>query len=243
MRANDFVDWTATSIIIPPVWTNAAFAETDGRNNAEIVAEERDEPEKFIPRPLKSRRLEIEMLGEPPQDTCFGCVYFGERDTTIPVDRIRVLIEMQRQSFGRMNMATLAKHMAEYYETHIRIPINNRIRGEKPLPAWPASQILEHFRYHHHDPQVKQVVLLEETEELRTDLLACCFEQSTKTGQIRVNKHAIDAYDKMVKLQLFIQKQDPSKMVGYSSDARINPSIMNQGPISIQTKQLMDYLK
>lgn len=201
------------------------------------------EPEYFNPRPLKSRRLETEALGEPGErSTCFGCVYFGEKETTINSQAIQHLVEMSNQSFGRIDMVSLVRGMAEYYEYNIRQKINRNLKpGERPLPPWPAAQILEHLRYHNQDPLVQQVVLLAEVQEIRTDLLDCCFEVSTKTGRVRINKHAIDSYDKMVKCQLHIQKQDASKMAFYAAGARIKPEILNQGIMSTQTKKLVSY--
>jgi hypothetical protein len=205
------------------------------------------EPEYFEARPLKSRRLEIERLGEPPERaSCFGCVYFGENenDAVLPSDEIRHLIEMSRQSIGRVDMLTLAEAMADYFEEHIRKPCNRRLRpNEKPLRPWPASQILEHIRHHNQDPLVQQVVLLAEIQELRTDLLERCFEVSNKTGNVRANKHNVDCYEKMVKLQLHVQKQDASKMAFYHGGTHINPEILNQGVLSTHTKNVHTFWK
>ena len=206
---------------------------------------ERVEPEIFEPRPLKSRRLEIEAFGEAgSRAECFGCVYFGEKDTTIPSDELVKLIEMARQSLGRIDMVCLAKGMADYYEKHIRQKINRHLMpGQKPLPEWKEAQILEHIRYHNQDPLVQQVIILAETQELRAALLDCCFEVSNKTGKVRPNKHNIESYEKMVKLQFHVQKQDATKMSFYSAGARINPEILNQGLLSTHTKSLHNYWK
>ena len=203
------------------------------------------EPEYFNPRPLKSRRLETERLGEPPERaTCFGCVYLGDDETLLASEHLRRLKEMARQSVGRIDMVTLAEAMHDYYEHKIRVPINaQRAQGERALPPWPASQILDHIRNHNQDPLVQQVVLLAEVQELRTDMLDCCFEVSSKTGKARPNKHNIESYEKLVKLQLHIQKQDAAKMAFYQGSANVNPEILSQGPLSTHTKRLHAYLK
>lgn len=239
-----------------PVWPSAYGDGADGGgtpdrlevlddNGLPPAPPEEEEPEYMEPRPLKSRRLEIARLGEPPERaSCFGCVYFGENETILPSEELRHLVEMSRQSIGRVDMLTLAEAMEDYYERHIRAPINARLRaGERPLPRWPASQILEHIRHHNQDPLVQQVVLLAETQELRTDLLERCFEVSSKTGKTRPNKNNIDCYEKIVKLQLHIQKQDASKMAFYSAGARVNPEILAQGVMSTHTKKLHSFWK
>lgn len=200
-------------------------------------------PETFEPVQLKSRRRETERLGDPgDRANCFGCVYFGEKDTTIPSDELVHLIEMSRQSIGRIDLISLAEGMADYYERKVRTRINANLQpGERPLPYWPASQILDHIRHHNQDPQVQQVVLLAETQEIRTESLDLCFERSNKTGKLRINKTAYDTYEKSVKLQLHIQKQDASKMAFYSAGARVNPEILNQGILSTHTKKLHAY--
>ncbi len=199
-----------------------------------------EEKEYFIPHPLKSRKLELEKLGPPGcRSGCFGCVYFGENDTTLLAEDIKRLEQMAKQSFGRIDLIALAEEMANYYEKVIRKNVAETLQdGEKPLQPWPASQILEHLRHHNQDPLVQQVVLLAETQELRATVLDCCLEVSSKTGQIRPNKHNIDCYEKLTKLQLHIQKQDSSKMAFHSAGGRINPEILSQGVLSTQTKRL-----
>lgn len=232
----------------PPQWTQS-FVPPEECDNLTTPPnedeEERGMPETFEPRPLKSRRLEIEEFGEAgSRSDCFGCVYFGEKDTTIPSDELMKLIEMARQSLGRIDMICLAKGMADYYEHYIRRKINrNLMPGQRPLPEWKESQILEHIRYHNQDPLVQQVIILAETQELRAALLDCCFEVSNKTGKVRPNKHNIESYEKMVKLQLHVQKQDASKMSFYSAGARVNPEILTQGILSTHTKSLHNYWK
>ena len=79
--------------------------------------------------------------------------------------------------------------------------------------------------------------MLSEVQELRGETLSHCFEVSNK-GKVRPNKTAMDAYDKLVKLQIFLQKQDPGKMAFTSQGARIEPNILSQGVISFQGKKL-----
>jgi hypothetical protein len=194
---------------------------------------------------LKSRRLEAESLGDPgSRRECFGCVYFGERDTTIPSDDVLHLIEMARQSLGRIDMISLAEGMADFYETTIRRKVNGSLQpGERPLPRWSAAQVLEHLRHHNQDPLVQQVVLLAETQELRTNILDHCFEVSNRTGRVRPNDRAMQRYEKMVRLQMDIQKMDASKQAFYAAGARVNPEVLSQGPLSHTGKRLHSYLR
>jgi hypothetical protein len=228
-------------------WTNPedAICDYNASPHPPEEPEQKEEPEYFEPRPLKSRRLELEALGEAgSRSQCFGCVYFGEKETTIPSDEIYKLIEMSRQSIGRIDMICLAQGMEDYYEKHIRQKVNARLLpGERPLPPWRAAQILEHIRHHNQDPLIQQVVLLAETQELRAALLDCCFEVSSKTGKVRPNKHNIESYDRIVKLQLHIQGKDASKMAFASAGAKVNPEILSQGLLSTHTKQLHNFWK
>lgn len=211
---------------------------------ADEEEEEKEEPEIFEPRPLKTRKLELERLGEAgDRAECFGCVYFGEKETTLPSDDITRLIEMARQSIGRVDLVTLAEGMATYY-AKMRRRINADLHyGEKPLPKWGAAQILEHIRMHHNDPLVQQVVNLNEIQEMRNEVIDHCFEKSNKTGRVRPNKHNIECYERLTKLQWHVQKLDTTKMAFSSHGARINPEILSQGLISHQTKRLHDNWK
>lgn len=165
--------------------------------------EEEEEPEIFNPRPLKSRRMEVEALGEAGRyDDCFGCVYGDEQKTTIPSDDIHRLFEMSRQSFGRTNLISLSKAMAKYYKT-MRKRINRDLQpGEEKLKPWTAAMILEHLRFHHQDPFVWQLVVGSELTEIRNEVTSHVIEVSNKTGRTRLNKTAIDALDKLIKLEV-----------------------------------------
>lgn len=226
----------------PAIWTNQPHV-VQPREEDTPSAEEQEpeaEVEHFDARPLKSRRLELERLGEPPdRASCFGCVYLGDDDALLPSEELKRLKEMARQTIGRIDLITLAEAMHDYYERNVRQPIQ---RQGHVLPQWPASQILEHIRHHNQDPLVQQVVLLAETQELRTELLDRCFEVSSKTGKTRPNKHNIECYEKIVKLQLHIQKQDATKMAFYQGNSNVNPDIL-PGLLSTHTKRVHTYWK
>lgn len=211
----------------------------DGMETPDPIVEE---PEIYEPRPLKSRKRERDLYGEPgDRSQCWGCVHAGEKDVTISVEAMKQLIEMARNSFGRIDMIALAKAMHDFHENKIRQVFNQNLPpGKKPIPPWPEAQILEHLRDHNQDPLVQLVVMLSETQELRGETLNHCFEVSNK-GKVRPNKNAIDAYDKLVKLQIFLQKQDPSKMAFTSAGARVDPTILSQGVISFHGKKLRSH--
>jgi len=214
------------------------------QQNREEEEEEKEEKEYFIPVPLPSKTYE-KTLGDPgPRANCFGCCYYGEKDTTIPSEALVKLIEMSRQSVGRICLVTLAHGMADYYDKKIRQPINAKLpMGERPLPYWPAAQILDHIYNHTQDPLLLQVVLLAKTKEVVNELEECLFEKSSKTGIKKPNKYNIECYDKMVKLLFLIQKQDASKMAFHSAGARINPEILEQGILTTHNKKLHAYLR
>jgi len=197
-----------------------------------------EDPEIYEPRPLKSRKRERDLFGEAgDRSTCWGCVHAGEKDVTISVEAMKQLIDIARNSFGRIDLVALAQGMHTFHEEKIRAVFNTDMPRHKQIPPWPQAQILEHLRDHNQDPLVQLVVMLAETQELRGETLNHCFEVSNK-GKVRPNKNAIDSYDKLVKLQIFLQKQDTSKMAFTSAAARVDPTILNQGVISFHGKKL-----
>lgn len=203
-----------------------------------------EEKERQIPVPLESIQHERSLGNPGPRSTCFGCCYYGERETTLPSEALNKLVEMSRQSIGRICMVTLAHGMADFYDKKIRIPVNAKLKpNETPLPYWPAAQVLDHIYNHTQDPLIRQVVLLSRTQEIINELECCLFEKSSVTGIKKPNKYNLECYDKMVKLQLLIQKQDASKMAFHSAGARINPEILDQGILTTHNKKLHAYLK
>ncbi len=218
----------------------AGLAMSEGE---QVAAEALEEPEFFEPLGLPSRRKEKKRLGKAGQrSTCFLCSYAGERDTTLPCDDVNKIIEMLRQNTGRMDMTILGEMIADHY-ADFRRKINSQLgRGEKPLPHMSASTVVEHIRRHHQDPEVKQIVMLEELQEIREELIDICFERSNKDKKRkRGNKIQIDNLDKIIKLELLVQARDPAKMAMYSAGARVNPAIHKQGAVSSSTKNLMDF--
>jgi hypothetical protein len=196
----------------------------------------------FEPRALPSRRKEYKRLHKPgARSDCFLCVYVGERDTLLPSDDVDKIVEMLRQNTGRMDSSALAEMIADYY-AGFRAKINSSLqRGERALPPMSAATVLQHIRCHHQDPEVKQIVMLEELQEIREHLMSIMFERNKKTRHTRVNKVHLDALEKIIKTELMVQSKDPSKMALYSAGARINPTIHKQGPVAAATKNLYSY--
>jgi hypothetical protein len=203
---------------------------------------EEEAPEYFKPKSLPSRKSERKRLGKVEERSkCFFCSHKGERNTTLPSDDVDTMVEMMRQNTGRMDTGVLAEMIAEYY-ADFRRKINGQLnRGEMPLAPMSAATVAEHIRRHHQDPEVKQIVILEELQEIREELMDVIFEKNSKTKYKRGNKVQIDNLDKIIKLELLVQGRDASKMAGYSAGARVNPTIHKQGPVATTTKSLLDF--
>ncbi|MBX9637251.1 MAG: hypothetical protein K2Q45_06840 [Nitrosomonas sp.] len=225
---------------------NAAFGFTEAGNalllgtpDQQHTVEE-EEPDCFLPVLLPSRKLEKKNLGKPQErSTCFLCCYCGERNTTLPSDDVNKIVEMIRTYFGLMQTKLLAEMIADYYE-EFRSRINRSLLpGEKPLPYMSPATVIDHFRTHTADPQVRQVIILEELQEMRQELLKVVMEKHNKKKMRRVNKANFDAYEKAVKLELFVAQKDVSKMAFFSAGARVNN--MGQGPVATNTKTLFDH--
>ena len=223
----------------------------DDGNDIVHIDDEEDEEEKrrkiYTHQELGSRAREREELrdhnhnGPQPRSECFGCVYAGEKNAAaIPYEDIMQIIDMARKSIGRVDLITLARAMAKRYAV-LRREINSNLRpGEDPLPPWYASTILEHIRFHNQDPEIQQVVVLAEIQELRDISLNACTEKN-ENGTIRVNKDQVMAYERLTKLQFFIQSKDPTKMAFYSGGAHVDPKTNKQGLMAVSGKNLVSY--
>ncbi len=206
------------------------------------AAVEDEEPEYFKPKSLPSRKRERKRLGKVEERSkCFFCSHAGERDTTLPRDDVAAMVEMLRKNTGRMDTGILAEMVAEYY-ADFRRKVNSQLtRGERPLAPMTAATVAEHLRRHHQDPEVKQIIILEELQEIREELIDIVFEKNSKTKHKRGNKVQIDNLDKIIKLELLVQGRDASKMAGYAAGARMDPGIHKQGPVASGGKNLFDY--
>lgn len=230
------------------------FPDEDSVNKRQKVRDEDDQTgdehadkkEEWFPVVMPSRQQELDHLGPPSLDTeeCFGCVRFGEKEPIIPSEELEKFIELSRQSIGRVNWIVLAQHLGNFYEHKIRRVVNAELEvGEEPLPYWPGADILRHIRRHNQDPLILLVIKMEEARELSDELYNCCFEVSNKTGKKRVNKAAIDAYEKISKLQMSYHRVDHTKMTFSSNGARLNPKILDEGLLSTHTKRFHAMLK
>jgi len=201
-----------------------------------------DDKEFYEPCPLPSRKKEMKRLGKSDaRSTCFLCAYVGEKETVIPSDDVNKIVEMLRKNTGRMDTVTLAEMIADYY-AEFRRKVNRSLRrGENPLPYMSAATVVEHIRKHHQDPEVKQIVMLEELQELRECILGVVMEKGNKRGHKRANKVQVDALEKVIKMELMVQKQDPAKMALYSAGSRLDPTAHKQGPVAGATKNLFSY--
>jgi len=228
-----------------PEYGSMTRAELDERAGAEAAPEEAAEEGVIIayePRPLKSRKKERKVLGKPGRrSTCFLCAYVGERDATIPSDDLQKIVEMLRQNIGRMDSTVLAQQVAEFY-----IKLRNRVNrqlldGETPLPPMNAATVLEHIRKHQQDFEVKQVVLLEELQEIRETIMDSVLEQNPRTRNIRGNLSQLAALEKVLKMELLVHSKKPENQAFYCPGARLDPSVRSKGPVSSTTKSLYHY--
>ncbi len=212
---------------------------------AATAMEAMEEKEFYEPVQLPSRRKETKALGKPgPRSQCFLCCYVGERDTLLPSEEVMALVEMLRNNITNMDWTALAVMVAEHYE-RFRERMNRHLRvGERALPPMNAATVLHHIRTHIPDPEVKQLVILAELQEVRQCILQSVLERSTlNKKRTRVNKGQIDALDKIIKMEMQTQARDPSKMIGYSAGARVEPSARRQGVAALSNKRLINYMK
>lgn len=246
-RQRDDDDADDAEIVIP-AWLQESRQYREEHDIPEVVEEnlnneeEEKEPEFYEPRELPSRRKERKRLGKPGlRSACFLCSHVGEKNTTVPDTDVQKLVEMLRENTGRMDSSILAEMISEHYN-NFRQTINSRLRpGEKPLQYMSPGTVLEHIRCHHQDPEVKQIVMLEELQELREELVKGVIEKHNRTKQRRGNKTQIDCLEKVIKLELLVQSKDPAKMMGYAAGSRINPEIHRQGAISLSSKNLFSF--
>jgi len=202
-----------------------------------------EEKERYEPQMSRNREMEEQRLGQPGcRAKCFGCVYIGEtKAAAIPQADLRKLVEMARKSLGQTDLLVLCEAMAEFY-ARFRNKVNRtRVQGARKLPRWPAAMIMDHFRNHTHDPEIKQLVQMCDIQELMNETHKSCLEVSNKTGKMRANKDQVMVLERLTKLYWTVSKIDPSKMAFYSAGARMDPTTMRQGVISAGTKNLIDY--
>lgn len=247
-RQRDEEDADDAEIAIP-LWLQQNQARREEHDIPEIIEDNlqpdpqvEEEAEYFEPRELPSRRKERKRLGKAGQRSeCFLCSHVGEKNTTVPDTDVQKLVEMLRENTGRMDSSILAEMVSEHYN-NFRRTINARLRpGEKPLPYMSPGTVLEHIRCHHQDPEVKIIVILEELQELREELVKGVLEKHKRTKHRRGNKTQIDCLERVIKLELTVQSKDPAKMFGYSAGARINSEIHKQGAIAVSSKNLFSY--
>lgn len=216
---------------------------TEARNAEENAgAPEENSKPIFEPRPLKSRRRERKALGKAGnRATCFLCAYVGERDTTVASDDVQKIVEMLRQNTGRMDNTVLAQQVADYY-AQLRARVNHQRRAdEAELPYMGAATVLEHLRLHQQDVEVKQLIMMQDLQELRETLMGTVLEQNVQTRAVRGNLSQIAALEKVIKLEWLVHSKQPEKMAMYSAGSRLNPATHKQGPVNMNSKTLFDY--
>jgi hypothetical protein len=232
--------------IEPPAdeWgSNVGIAIGDG-NETPMPEPVEEDLNYYVPCELPSRRRERKRLGKPSsRDECFFCARQGERDGgTLPSSDVAKMLEMMHSNTGKMDTTLLAEQVANYY-AGFRARINPvLVRNRKPeLPPMSAATVAKHLRMDHHDPEVKLVMRLDTVQEAIEEVTKCLMERNKKTRKRRGNKVQIDNLDKLIKLEMQLQRVDTSKMFGYSAGARINPNIHKQGAVASNTKNLLDY--
>lgn len=194
----------------------------------------------------RSREQEQHVLGPAPldQSDCFGCERLhadNGAEAAVPRQEVKALINMVQRTFGQVGITVLCKGMERFYN-EMRERVNAQLGpGERPLPPWPASMILQHLRFHNQDPEIQRIVVLAEIQELRGEVFGACLEEGSQTGLRRGSNTQILNYDRLVKLQFFVMSKDPSKMPGFSAGGLLDPKTNSQGAIAHRTKNLVNF--
>jgi hypothetical protein len=219
--------------------------ERQRKEEEEEEEEEEESKEIFENVLLPSRKREREKLGKSDgQVECFGCMYLGEKDVaSIPYEELQSLVIMIRKSYGRTDLTSLVEGVYKKYKK-IRRKINENLNsGVRGLPIWRKATIMDHFRFHNHDPEMQMLVVLSEIQELRTVAANACVLESSKTKRQKIDDKQLRCYLELVKAGLQVQSKDPSKLAFYSAGAHIDPSVIKQGPISWKGKNMTAYWK
>ena len=213
--------------------------------------EERDDEEPEVEEPLyeqvglATREQEQRELGEPdPRSTCFGCIYMGERDTgAMNQEDLVELMDMVVKSIGQTDEVTLVKEVARRYRG-IRDKTNRSLLpGERPLPDWSPSTILDHFRWHHCDPEFHLWLGLKDVREAKAVALEAMVVCNTPTKRRRIDKDQVRAYTDLVKLEWQLAKIDPSKCTFYSAGKRLDVEGISKGPMALSFKPMAKMFK
>lgn len=205
----------------------------------------RHKPE-WEPYDLETRLHEREVLGEAPREreTCFGCIYLGEKDkTAIEFEKVYDLIKIIRESVARCDPITLAVYVGRKYRKYQREINHNLLNGEKPLPDWPPAMILDHIRYHNTDPELQTWLRLDEIQQLQKVALSAIVEIDKETGKQRTNPQQVRAYNDLVKLYYHVAKIDANKCMFKSNESYMDMKAACQPPIALTGKTLLDYFK
>lgn len=238
--------------IVDP-WTNLTHAIDEANEVPSLhsilqspqAEEEPDDETGFEPCGLDTRSTEKRTLGNPEnRDTCFGCIYVGERETgAVYEEDLTSLMDMIVQSIGQTDIVCLVNEVARRY-AEIREQTNNNLMAhEKPLPEWKAATILDHFRNHHCDPEFMLWMSLKDLREAKEVALHSMIEQNPKTKRKRINRDGVRAYSELCKLEWTVGKIDPSKCLFYNAGRHLDVKGLSAGPIATSFKPLAKMFK
>lgn len=194
---------------------------------------------------LATREQEDRELGMPdPRSTCFGCIFMGERDCgAVHQEDLVALMDMMVKSIGQTDEITLVKEVARKYAEIKNKTNRNLLPGERPLPDWSASTILDHFRNHHCDPEFHLWLTMKNVREAKSVALDAMVVCNTRTKRRKIDRDQVRAYTELVKLEWQLAKIDPSKCTFFSAGKRLDVEGMSKGPMALSFKPMVKMYK
>ena len=179
------------------------------------------------------------------EETCYFCCNPQDHKYHVDGNKARLLKAFAEKYYGQMRDKEFVEMMHARYEA-LRIYTNMNLKDDQlPLPLMSKQEIYEHFKKHTHDIQTKlmnRAMPLQETfEELMKAPLKKIINPETGEKSIVANWDNIRAAKEILAMELMIHKADPSKMLCYNNNSKIDFNGFTQGNIQSSHKRLISH--
>jgi len=164
---------------------------------------------------------ELERLRQENEEVnpiyCWGCTYEDTRIGSMFSEKWNTMMDLFKNGLKTGKISVLAVEVYRYYTSHVLLDPKDAVKLEVT-----TYSLIRHLLFHNRDPGIRMFVLIARVQSITDKHMSeNIMEEHVVTGHERVITDSVTVMDKLIKIEMYLLKADPSKMMFKNKNRKI----------------------